>query len=315
MAAYFQRSKLVIHSFAKINLFLKVLNKRPDNYHNIDTLFERISLCDKMIIKNRPDNLIKITCDHPGVPLGESNLCFKAAKLLRDTFGIEKGLDIGIFKHIPVGAGLGGGSSNAASVLIALNRLWKLNLTRAKLAKLASRIGSDVSFFVYDAPFARGRGRGEKIRVLNRPAKLTLWHLLVVPGIHVSTPVIYEYFDRLSGFVLAPTGNGALGKQSAQGLTNPVSNVKISSSELVRKFSISKPGFLYNSLEQVTLKLYPEVRRVKEALAASGLNNVLMSGSGPAVFAVVPSGEKAAALVKRIKREKKPWQAFAVRTA
>jgi len=288
---------LVIHSFAKVNLFLKVINKRPDNYHNIKTLFERISLCDKIIIRNRADKLIKITCNHPGVPVDESNLCFKTAKLLRDEFGIEKGLDIEISKRIPVGAGLGGGSSNAASVLLALNRLWKLKLSRDKLAKFAAKIGSDAAFFVYEAPFAIGEGRGEKIRVLRNPEKIKLWHVLVAPATHVSTPLIYRKFDELCG------------------LTKPAVNVKILSSILVGRFLVSQPGFLSNSLEQVTLKLYPEVRQIKETLYAYGAKDILMSGSGSAVFAVVSSGRKAAALVKRIKKKKKPWQAYAVSTA
>lgn len=292
---------MVIHSFAKINLFLEVLNKRPDNYHNLNTLFERISLCDKIIIKNRKDKLIKITCGSPGVPPDESNLCFKAARLLQDEFGIAKGLDIEISKRIPVAAGLGGGSSNAASVLLGLNRLWRLDLTKARLAKLASRIGSDVPFFVYGSPFAEGRERGEKVRVLNKLGKVKLWHVLVVPKVHVSTPLIYRKFDEL--------------KKGRAGLTKPASNVKILTSILVRKHPISKPGLLFNSLEQVTLKLYPEVGRLKERLSAIGLDNVRMSGSGSALFAVVSSGKKAAKLVERIKREKKPWQAFAVSTA
>ena len=288
---------MVIQSYAKVNLFLKVLNKRPDNYHNIESLFERINLCDKITIKNRQDNLIKITCDHPGVPVNGSNLCFKAAKLLQDEFGIEKGLDIGISKRIPVGAGLGGGSSNAASVLTGLNKLWKLNLSKAKLVKLASNLGSDVAFFVYDAHFAVANGRGEKIRVLDKLNKVRLWHILIVPKIHVSTPLIYSKFDQFSG------------------LTKTASNVKILTSILVRSHLISNPGLLFNSLEQVTLKLYPEVRRVKKTLKAFGLENVLMSGSGGAVFGIVSSGEKAAALVKRIKRVAKLWEAFKIRTA
>ena len=289
-------SKLVIHSFAKINLFLEIIHKRPDNYHTINTLFERVSLCDKIIIKNRTDNLIKITCNDCRVPLDESNLCFKAAKLLRDKFGIEKGLDIEIAKRIPVGAGLGGGSSNAASVLLALNKLWRLNLSKAKLAALAARLGSDVPFFIYDTPFARGEGCGEKIYLLNKLNKVKLWHILVVPETHVSTPLIYKKWDAFSR------------------LTKPASNVKIIISKLAEKNPAFKPGLLFNSLEPVTLKLYPEVRRIKEKLKRLGLMNVLMSGSGGAFFAVVSSEKEAATLAKRLKKEESPWRAFAVST-
>jgi len=275
---------------------LEVLNKRSDNYHNLNTLFERISLSDKIILTSRRDNLIKISCNNPQVPLDRTNLCFKAAKFLRDKFGIEKGLNIKITKRIPIGAGLGGGSSNAASVLVALNRLWKLKLAKAELAEFGAELGSDVSFFVYDTPFAEGRDRGEKIRVLSKLNKVKLWHVLVVPKIHVSTPLIYKKFDDFCG------------------LTKTSSDVKILTSALVKKNLFLNSGFLFNSLEQITLKLYPEVKRIKDALASYGLSNILMSGSGPAVFAVVSSGGKAAVLVQKIRKERSAWLAWAVQT-
>lgn len=287
---------MVIQSYAKVNLFLEILNKRPDNYHNLNTLFERISLCDKIILKGRRDNLIKISCQNPRVPLDASNLCFKAAKLLRDKFNIGRGLDIKIIKRIPVGSGLGGGSSNAASVLLALNKLWKLNLAKEKLAEFAAELGSDVPFFIYGAPFAQGEGRGEKIRVLSKLHKIRLWHILIVPKIHVATPRIYRKLDDFCG------------------LTKPVSNVKILTSILVENVPSLKPGLLFNSLEEITLKLCPEVRRIKEKLAALGLGNILMSGSGAAVYAIVSSKKEAAKLIGKIREERRPWLTFAVKT-
>jgi 4-diphosphocytidyl-2-C-methyl-D-erythritol kinase len=287
---------LVIKSYAKVNLFLEVLNKRPDNYHNLNTLFERISLSDTITLKPRRDDLIKISCDNSRVPLGKTNLCFKAAKLLKDEFNIKRGLDIKITKRIPVQAGLGGGSSNAASVLIALNRLWKLGLSKKRLAVLSAKLGSDVSFFVYDTPFALGFNRGEKISVLSKLNKVRLWHILVVPKIHVSTPLIYK---KLGDFCE---------------LTKPCSDVKMLTSALVKKNNFLNSGFLFNSLEQVTLKLYPEVKRIKGALAAWGLSDILMSGSGPAVFALVSSGKKAAVWLKKIRKENKAWLTWVVKT-
>ena len=289
--------KLVIHSFAKVNLALEIINKRPDNYHNLNTLFERISLADKIILKNRRrDNLIKIRCSDQNVPRDESNLCWQAAKLLQDKFGVEKGLDIKITKRIPVGAGLGGGSSNAAGVLAGLNKLWKLNLSKSRLAALGAQLGSDVPFFIYAVPFAQGQGRGEKIRFLNKLNKVKLWHILVVPKIHVSTPLIYKKWDAFSR------------------LTKPGHNVKIIISKLAKKKFLFEPGLLLNSLEPVTLKLYPEVRRIKEKLAALGLKNILMSGSGGAVFAIVASEKEAATLARRLKKGGNPWRVFAVST-
>ncbi len=305
---------MVIYSFAKVNLFLRVLNKRPDNYHNLDTLFERISLCDKITLKPRRDNLIKVRCNNPLVPLDESNLCYRAALALRAGYGIDKGLDIKITKRIPVGSGLGGGSSNAASVLLGLNKLWGLKLSKTKLAKLSAKLGSDVPFFVYDAPFARGLARGEKIRVLTRLNKVRLWHILIVPEIHVSTSKIYKKLDSFSG--LTPLHRGyRLGKNSCvTGLTKPAGSVKILTSILVKKNPTFKPGFLFNSLEQVTFKLFPRIRRVKERLIALGLNNALMSGSGSAVFAIIRSKKEALKLAQRLKQERAPWRIFVAST-
>ena len=141
---------LVIKSFAKLNLYLRVLGKRKDNFHNLDTLFVRIDLADTIILKSRKDSLIRIKCASRHVPKDETNLCFRAAELLRQKFKINSGLEIEIEKRIPVGAGLGGGSSNAASVLLGLNRYWHLNLSKARLAILAAKLGSDVVFFIHN---------------------------------------------------------------------------------------------------------------------------------------------------------------------
>ncbi|MDD5027458.1 MAG: 4-(cytidine 5'-diphospho)-2-C-methyl-D-erythritol kinase [Candidatus Omnitrophica bacterium] len=294
---------MVIYSFAKVNLALEIISKRPDNYHKLSTLFERISLRDKIILKNRRDNLIKVYCSDPSIPRGKSNLCWQAAKLLQDEFKVKKGLDIKITKHIPAGAGLGGGSSNAAGILLALNKLWGLQLDKPRLAALGAQLGSDVPFFIYDTPFAQGEGRGEEVHVLKELNRVKLWHILVVPEIHVSTPRIYERWDTC-----LPAG------RAFSGLTKPASNVKIIISKLTKKNPLFEPGLLSNSLEPVTLKLYPEVRRIKEKLKRLRLKNILMSGSGGAVFAIVSSESKAVTLARRLKKEGGPWRVFAVST-
>jgi 4-diphosphocytidyl-2-C-methyl-D-erythritol kinase len=284
-------------SFAKVNLYLEVIKKRRDGYHSLTTIFERISLVDRLILKTRRDNLIKVSSDKKIVPQDEGNLCFKAAKLLRDKFEPSKGLDIKIMKRIPVGAGLGGGSSNAAAVLMGLNKLWKLDLTKFELAKFAGRVGSDVAFFVHDVSFAAASGRGERIRPLRSPKKINFCHILVVPKIHVSTPLIYDKFDRFSG------------------LTKPDTNVKLLTSVLTKKsHSLLKPGLLFNSLEEVTIRLYPEVKRIKNALLRLGLDNVLMSGSGPAVFAITSSSKNAAKIAKLLRKRESAWRVFVVET-
>jgi 4-diphosphocytidyl-2-C-methyl-D-erythritol kinase len=308
---------LVIYSFAKVNLALEIINRRADNYHNLNTLFERISLRDKIILKTRRDNLIKVYCSDPSIPPGKSNLCWQAAKLLQDAGRVKKGVDIKVTKRIPVGAGLGGGSSNAASILLALNKLWGLGLGKNRLAALGAQLGSDVPFFIYDTPFAQGQGRGERIRLLKKLNRVKLWHILVVPKIHVSTPGIYKRWDAcLSGRQACLSGRQACrpAGQAFSGLTKPASNVKIIIPKLAKKNPLFEPGLLFNSLEPVTLKLYPQVRRIKEKLKRLGLKNVLMSGSGGAVFATVASEKKAITLARRLKQEGGPWRAFAVGT-
>ena len=271
--------------------------KRKDNYHNLVTLFERIDLSDTVILKKRKDSLISVFCDHPQVPSGRSNLSFRAAELLQDACGVKKGVDIVIKKHIPVGAGLGGGSSNAAATLLGLNKLWGLHLNLSRLVSLAGKIGSDVPFFIYDTSFALGRARGDKIRPLAHMKKLRLWHLLAVPKVHVSTPLIYRKFDHFSG------------------LTSSTYNVNILTSALKKNPVYLEPGLLFNNLEAVTQKEFPQVERLKFKLQnLIGFNSVLMSGSGPAVFGIVASKKEAFLFSRKLSAQDKGVRIFLVRT-
>ncbi len=228
--------ELIINSYAKLNLYLEILRQRGDGYHSISTLFEKISLCDKIILKSRPDKKINIICKEKNIPKGKSNFAYRSAELLQDKYNTGKGVDIEIIKRIPVGSGLGGGSSNAAAVLLGLNRLWKLSLTQEKLVNLAKKIGSDVPFFIYQCSFAEGRGRGEKIIPIKSLNRLKLWHILVVPKVIVPTAVVYRNWDKLKGI-----------------LTIPEYDVKILSLALKRKdFSLVERA-IFNGLEQVTI--------------------------------------------------------------
>ena len=287
---------MVLKSYSKVNLFLRILNRRRDNFHNIETIFERIDLCDGIVLMPRKDDLIRIICKDPSVPADKTNLCYRSADLLRKSCRVNKGVDITIRKNIPVGAGLGGGSGNAATVLLGLNKLWRLGLSRKKLAQLGARIGSDIAFFVYEAPFALGRGRGEKIKPISSLSNTRFWHILAVPKIHVSTPLIYRKYDQYSG------------------LTASESSVKILLPALVKKDLPLVSEGIFNSLEAITIRLYPEVRRVKKTLADSGLKSILMSGSGPAVFAIASSKKEAVLLRNRLAKKYRSWRIFAVRT-
>lgn len=325
---------LALNSYAKLNLYLKVLRKRKDGYHNIKTVFERISLADRIILKSRRDKKIKVTCNIASVPEDNTNLAWRSAKLLQDEFGIDKGVDIKIIKRIPVGSGMGGGSSNAASTLMGLNKLWKVNLAKGELAGLASNIGCDVPFFIYNTPFAIGQARGDKIKPLKALRNIRFWHILVVPKIGVSTPLIYKEWDKcFKNFKLTPldrrgivnansylTGltslnkRGILGKSSfLSGLTMPKDDVNILILALRKNNCSLIKDFLFNSLEPVTAKLYPQIKAVKERLAELGVKSILMSGSGPAVFGIVSSRKEALSLCRQLKADSR-WRVFVTQT-
>lgn len=291
---------MILHSYAKVNLYLAVLARRKDGFHNLTTLFERINLADTIILKRRTDNRITITCRNKAVPLDASNLCYKSARLLREKCHVKEGLGIEIIKRIPVGAGLGGGSSNAAAVLVGLNTLWELGLTKKKLASFAAMIGSDVPFFVHDTPFAKAEGRGEKIRALGALDRVRLWHILVVPGIHVSTPSIYKAWDMRK-------------IRRKRRLTTAVPDVTITASAL-RRGDFPGSGLLFNNLEPVTIELYPEVGIIKEKLLSSGAQDAVMSGSGSAVFGIAGSRQEASRIKARLSDEGGSWRTFVVRT-
>lgn len=281
---------LTLKSPAKLNLFLKVLNKRPDGYHNLETIFERIDLCDVVGFRSNRSGRIRIACAHPEVPLGPKNLVYKAAQLLQKEFGIREGVDIKIAKRIPVAAGLAGGSSNAATTLLGLNQVWGLGLSRQKLVELGARLGSDVPFFLYDASWALGTGRGDQIKPLDIRAKL--WHIIVVPRRKMYSR---EVFTALN---LELTKN------------NHDVNILLRS---LRKGSLEKAArLLFNDLETSILSICPKLLTVKKRLQACDVPGVAFSGSGPAVYGLVASQEKARHLQKKLNRFYK--QVFAAAT-
>ena len=296
MTPSFYHMQARLNSYAKLNLYLRVINKRKDNFHNIETIFERISLCDKIIITPRRDSLIKIISNSKSVPSDSSNLAYRSAQLLRREFNINSGVNIRIIKRIPVGSGMGGGSSNAAYTLIGLNRLWKLKIPTARLAALAGRIGSDVPFFIYNQPFAIGRRKGDLVSPIGKVRGINFWHIIVVPKIKVLTPLIYRKLDGFST------------------LTRKKRDVKILCS-LIRK---NDPNLLadklINDLEKVTVSIYKQVNQVKNTLTRLGLGTILMSGSGPTVFGIVRSRKSAQALYTQLRKINKTWLIFISRT-
>ncbi len=272
--------KLCLRSPAKLNLALDVLAKRSDGYHELKTVFERIDLCDRITLWPRADGLVKVICSHPQVPKGPANLAAKAAMLLKQDLNLAQGLNIHIEKKIPVAAGLAGGSSNAATVLLGLNRLWKLRLSQKQLRDYAGRLGSDVTFFIYDVSYAVGEGRGEKIRPLPIPTKL--WHLLVTPRVKMLTK---DVFGRLN-----------------LDLTNKMDSVNILLPYLRKSVPSAIGPKLANGLEPAILSLRPDFARLKKKMSDAGACGVCFSGSGPSVFALARSKQHAGQMKARLDR-------------
>src|SRR3989338_5866409 len=267
-------NQLFLKSPAKLNLLLKVVNKRADGYQNLVTLFERIDLCDDIFLKKNPQGAIRVFCNHPQVPTGPKNLVFKVARYLKDKYNISKGVDIKITKRIPVAAGLAGGSSNGATVLLGLNKFWKLNLSQKELVICAKTIGSDVPFFLYDCSWALGTRRGDKIKQVPIPFKY--WHVLVVPKQKIYTKEVY----------------GRLNLE----LTKFSDDVNILI-QVLKKNNINRvKELLVNDLESSILKICPSLLKVKQRLQAINPWGSGFSGSGPSVFGITKSKHQAQAL-------------------
>jgi 4-diphosphocytidyl-2-C-methyl-D-erythritol kinase len=246
---------------AKINVYLRIVGQRPDGYHLLDSLMIPIGLYDEITVEVRHGTSdITVTCDDPTVPTDHTNLAYKAAALLCQEIGTQAGFAITLHKRIPAGAGLGGGSSDAAAVLKCLNTMLSCGLTEARLCGLAARLGADVPFFVPCRP-ARVHGIGERVSPV--PALPPRWLVIVVPPFGVSTPWAYRRFDELSPGESVPTPVPAV----TPGQWPP-------------------PVLLINDLERAVLPAYPRIAQIKRTLQQCGAEGALMSGSGSAVFGV-----------------------------
>ena len=264
--------KLKFKTPAKINLGLHIHGKREDGFHELETIFQMVCLYDDVELELLPSG-INIECDTPGVPIDHTNLAFKAALLLQKSCHVQgKGVSIRLKKKIPFGAGLGGGSGNAAGVLMGLNRLWDLNIQREKLMILAAELGSDVPFFL-KSPCALGMGRGEQLKTLKPCSKFQV--LLVFPGFPIATSWVYQNL-RLK-------------------LTKRPNNISILRKNLSLSDIKSLGLNLYNDLEPVVIQRFPEVQIVKDELWALGALGVLLSGSGSTVFGIFDDPKKARA--------------------
>lgn len=245
---------------AKINLFLEILGKRDDGYHEIETVMQEIDLVDNLQFEEIREG-VKLKCNNKNIPSDENNLVCKAANLIVNECGIKKGVLISLEKNIPVGAGLGGGSSDAATTLKALNSLWKIGLSDIDLMEFAARLGSDIPFFI-KGKTALCSGRGENITPIEVKSEMN--YLIIFPHINISTTTIYRNLKI--------------------DLTKKRKDVSffLHALKYSKVADISK--LLFNRLEEVILATYPDLLRVKSSLELFNFCGLSVSGSGSAFF-------------------------------
>lgn len=260
-----------LKSRAKINLSLDVLGKRPDGYHEVQMLMQEIDLYDNLYISERGDKEIRIATNCQYVPANPSNIAYRAAEELRQAVNINKGINIYIDKKIPISAGLAGGSSNGATVLRGLNKLWQLKLSDRELMAIGERVGSDVPFCILGGT-ALAEGRGEKLTPIRSPLK-NIWLILSKPPISISTAEVYGQLD-LSKIRRRPN-----------------------TLDLIRAI---EEGNLYaiaenmeNVLQGVTETNYPIIGEIKRKMVEYNCLGAMMTGSGPTVFGICKNYQRA----------------------
>jgi 4-diphosphocytidyl-2-C-methyl-D-erythritol kinase len=278
-------------SFAKINLGLRILGKRTDGYHEIDTVFQTISLHDDLTFTRRDDPKILLRCDDPDIPTDDKNLIVRAASLLKDHSPESIGADIHLTKRIPAQGGLGGASSNAAVTLLALNYLWHRGLNMNQLQGIGRELGSDVPFFLFGG-LAHATGTGSNVSILPEVKKLYL--ILVTPNAKVSTAAAYAALK-------------------APSLTTKGSVSILSSSFAEPGFGDSDRWALENDFEGVIFEIEPEIRRAKVALLDAGAQGGLLAGSGSSVFGIFGNKDARERALTDLKRES-GWRVFSCET-
>jgi 4-diphosphocytidyl-2-C-methyl-D-erythritol kinase len=249
-------NSITLKAPAKVNYLLEVIRRRPDGYHDLRMVMQRVNLCDEINISLTDTPGISVRCGKNDVPDGPDNIAWKAANCLLELANGSQGADISIIKNIPVAAGLGGGSSDAASVLMGMNELLHLGLSDQRLMEIGVTLGADVPFFIFKKT-ALAEGIGEDLTAM--PEMPAAWVLLVNPGVHVSTAWVYKNLQL--------TNRGELNK------------LPVSYRELDDVCSI-----FANDLESVTIPAFPVIAGIKNAMLQHGALGAMMSGSGPTVF-------------------------------
>lgn len=269
---------ITLKALAKINLGLDVLGRRENGYHDVRMVMQTIYLYDNVTLTKTEEAGIHLECNLFYLPVDETNIAYKAAKLLIDEFGIAEGVRIVLDKHIPVAAGLAGGSANAAAVLVGMNQLFSLGLSQQQLMERGVSLGADVPYCVMRGTVL-AEGIGEILTPL--PPLPKCFVLIAKPGISVSTKTVYEKLDSLA-IIDHPDIDGVLEGLDKQDL---------------RKVALS----MGNVLENVTISDYPVIEQIKDVMKDTGALNAMMSGSGPTVFGLFDDRGKAKEAQKKIR--------------
>lgn len=279
--------QITLKSPAKLNLFLRVTGKYANGYHKIHTLFHRIDLLDTLKLKKAKKG-IRIYCEHPQVPTGRNNIMTRAYELLKERFPHLGGVRVELTKRIPVQAGLGGGSGNAAYFIIGMNRLYRLGLNRLERLEIGNQLGADVAFFLHEVRQAEGRGRGDQIQPVLCKGRKFFVLMLLREGLE--TRKVYQTYK------ISPKGASLTNKP-------PIARIPshfVGSGDLF----LAAKG-LINDLEVPAFKLCPLVQKTVASAFQLGAPAVAMSGSGTAVFAIAENQRAATELAQRLKKHLK----------
>lgn len=317
-------TSITLKAPAKVNLYLKVLKKRDDGFHDILTLFERIDLNDIITIRKTRASGITVTSDRFIVRDPRDNLVYKAADALMRSCRVREGAAIHIRKYIPIGSGLGGGSSDAAAVLKGINELFSLEVSRARLMRIGGALGSDVNFFLMDCPFAIGKGKGDRLERLTITRKF--WHIVVFPHFKLATKDVYAAFDASTstlnkGKTLSYyAGRGLFPRRRVDlALTKRVSDATITSSRMFGQRAGRLMSILHNDLQQVVVARKKTVASLIQRLATSSGHTAIISGSGPSVFCLFAQRKEVIRAKERFVRnlaahDKARWRIFVAGT-
>jgi 4-diphosphocytidyl-2-C-methyl-D-erythritol kinase len=279
-----------ILSPAKLNIFLEVLQKRADGYHDIDSVFVKVNLCDSIDMELINDEVIMVSTDHPSVPDGPDNIVYKSVIALKKYFNRNEGVRISIKKVIPVGGGMGGGSSNAAAVIKGLCKLWGYDYSSPDVMGIAARIGADVPFFLSGHTIAVCKGIGEIITPV--ASDLSLTFVVVNPNVMISTGDIYRKVNLTSA------------RKDSIIITEAISR------KCLDKIGVN----FFNRMEDTVIKDFPVIAEIKKALLEAGCSASLMSGSGSTVFGLVKNDHSRDNVIKHIREKYPEWFSCIVAT-